>query len=106
METFGKFCAHLGLLSASAILDGWIFSYLWLWFVVSLFCLPELSIGHAIGFSFLCRYLTADLDTVLEQLDKERDKNRDFADIAKRLITKNILRLFLFGLAWVIHSLI
>ena len=41
-----------------AVLDGWVFSLLWRWFIVRVFRVPALSIPEAIGIIFLVTWLT------------------------------------------------
>ena len=42
----------------SIILNGWVLSILWSWFIVSLFGLPLLSIPTAVGIAIIVRLIT------------------------------------------------
>lgn len=42
----------------SSILNGWVLSILWGWFIVPIFELPSLPIAEAIGFATIVTFLT------------------------------------------------
>ena len=48
----------LVLIPVTSILNGWVLTKLWGWFVVPVFGLPALSIAPAIGLSIIVGYLT------------------------------------------------
>jgi len=48
----------LFLAVVSALLNGWVFSKLWLWFIVPVFELPVLNIPSAIGIGTVVSFLT------------------------------------------------
>lgn len=48
----------IGILFLGTILNGWVFSILWEWFVAPVFGLPLLSIPAAIGVALCSSYLT------------------------------------------------
>jgi len=58
MEKFGKFMAILLAMIISPIITGFIFTQLWLWFIVPTFHLQPLRIVEAIGIMFLFNYVT------------------------------------------------
>ena len=61
MKTFGWIVAVIGTMVLSTILNGYVFSVLWGWFIVKTFALPALNIPAAIGVSLVVSYLTAHL---------------------------------------------
>ena len=52
------FTGFIGLMVMSSIINGFVLTKLWAWFVVTTFELPQLSIPTAIGISMVVRYLT------------------------------------------------
>lgn len=78
-----------GFIALSAIFNGWIFSNLWLWFIVPIFHLPELGIAQAIGVSFVVSCLQAH--------SKPED---DPKKVAKNITTSWVAKLILLGVAW------
>jgi hypothetical protein len=49
----------VGLIVLSLLLNGWVFSWLWLWFLVPL-GLPAIGVVHAIGIAGAVGYITKD----------------------------------------------
>lgn len=56
MENFGKFMAILLAMIISPIINGFVFSKLWLWFIVPIFQIQPLRIVEAIGIIFLISF--------------------------------------------------
>lgn len=50
MKVFQGILIYVALLIFGAVLDGWILSTLWNWFVVSFFHLAQLPVYYAMGF--------------------------------------------------------
>jgi hypothetical protein len=48
----------LGVIFGYALLDGFVLTKLWLWFMVPVFGLPELGLAQAIGISLVVSWLT------------------------------------------------
>ncbi len=55
---FGVFVGFALLIVVSALLNGWVLSILWGWFIVPTFGLPKLSVVTAIGIALTVHYLT------------------------------------------------
>jgi hypothetical protein len=53
MAILFSFFAVIGIVSALIVLNGWVLSILWGWFIVPLFGLPVLSIPYAIGMALI-----------------------------------------------------
>ncbi len=69
MELISLISAFIGIivgfaafLAIGAIVNGYVFSILWGWFVVPVFHVPELGVATAIGLSMVVTYLTAHYD--------------------------------------------
>ena len=89
-----EFIGGLVVIIGSIILDGYVLSILWEWFIVPVFSLPILPIVAAIGVSLLVAYLT-------HQYSISDIKNYDFTIGMIIAILKPIIALC-FG--WVVHS--
>lgn len=50
--------AQLSLSAVSVVLNGWAFSILWGWFIVTTFGMMSITIPAAIGLGFVVSYLT------------------------------------------------
>lgn len=59
MENFGKFMVLLLAMIISPIVNGFVFSKLWAWFIVSTFGANPLRIIEAIGIIFLINFACA-----------------------------------------------
>ncbi len=64
MQILGYLFAFLFVSVLSATLNGWAFAVLWLWFVVPIFDVPQLTIPTSIGLMLVVAYLTRWWDTV------------------------------------------
>lgn len=58
MNTFVKVVGQVSLSAISIVLNGWAFSILWGWFIVTTFGMNTLSIPAAIGLGFVVSYIT------------------------------------------------
>jgi len=67
MKNFGWLMAYVITSFFGVIWSGYAFSILWVWFIVSIFNAPVLSINSAIGLSMVVCYLT-------HQTDNKEDK--------------------------------
>lgn len=57
MEKFGKFMTIVLAIFFTPIINGIVFTKLWLWFIVPIFHLPELGVVQAIGIMLLIAFL-------------------------------------------------
>ena len=57
MKNFGKFMTVVLAMVISPVINGFIFSKLWLWFIVPIFETNPLKLAEAIGLMFLINYL-------------------------------------------------
>jgi hypothetical protein len=58
MAVVGLLTVSLGLLGVSVLFNGFALSVLWGWFISSVFGLPVLTVGQAIGVSMVVSFLT------------------------------------------------
>lgn len=91
-ETIGK----IGIFIYAVIAGGFVFSKLWMWFFVSVFNLPTLTIAQAIGISFTIKTL---MPMVESKDDKKSKEEKDLEFILKPLIVPPLLLL----MGWMIH---
>lgn len=96
LVVLGEIVGVPALLSLSAILNGWVLTYLWLWFVTPL-GLPSLSIAHAIGISCVISFLT------YQYIERPKEKEPLQSQIST-LVTVCVFRpLIVLGFGWIIH---
>lgn len=62
MENFGKFMLILLVMTITPIIGGFVFSKLWLWFIVPTFQIQPLRIVEAIGIMYLINFTRAKRD--------------------------------------------
>jgi hypothetical protein len=97
--TTGLACIGLFVLSAVAIvvgsiMEGWVLSKLWGWFVSPLFGVPSLSIAAAIGFALVISMLTH------QSTSSDSNKDKDWTNLVAAVIAKTVftpLMFLLFG---------
>lgn len=65
---FGVIGAFFGVLALSVIVNGYVLSILWVWFVVPL-GLPVISVAHSIGLAMVTGWLTYQYQTNKKEED-------------------------------------
>lgn len=73
METFGKFMAGLIMIVLSAIIQGFVLSKLWAWFIVGLLSVHQITILQAIGLSMVVGYFRIKYDPSKKDNDEAWD---------------------------------
>jgi phosphate/sulfate permease len=86
-------------LALSAIINGWVLSILWGWFITPVFGIPAISVGQAIGLAMVVSYLTYQH---IEQ-DSDKDKTERFAGIFAVLLIRPLMSLLL---GYIVHLFI
>ena len=76
MKTLGITITAIMAIAASIVLRGYVISKLWLWFVVSAFNLPSLSIAQAAGISTLIGLLTHETPKYTKQGEHKNNNER------------------------------
>ena len=95
MENFGKFMTIVLAMIISPIINGFVFSKLWLWFIVPIFQMQPLRIVEAIGIIFLINFIRM-----------KRDRAADKEEFWKTFTTNMIFVVLMAGFAllsgWVV----
>lgn len=60
MKNLGKFSIILILTTVSAVLSGYVFIYLYEWFIIPTFQTPKISIMYSLGIMLLINYLLSE----------------------------------------------
>lgn len=85
------------LIVINSILNGFVLTVLWGWFVVPLFSLPPLNIPQAVGISIILSYLT-------HQKTDTKDKDDGFwSTILSALLYIILYPLLVLAIAWVVQ---
>ena len=83
----------------SSILNGYVLSVLWGWFMVPTFGLPDLSVAAAVGISLIVRYLTDQ-----HKSSEPKNEGETFGEKFGTAIGIAILApLFALFFGWIIH---
>ena len=95
MENFGKFMTVLLAMIISPIINGFVFSKLWLWFIVPIFQMQPLRVVEAIGIIFLINFIKA-------KKDKESDKDKFWETFATNMVFVVLMAGFALLSGWVV----
>jgi len=79
-----------------AILQGWVLTVLWSWFIVPTFGLPELSIAVAIGLSLIVSMFRGYNNTT-------KNENLEKSEQVGKVIVLLFGPLFVLFLGWIVH---
>lgn len=82
----------------SSILNGWVLSILWGWFIVPTFGAPDISVVQAIGLALVVRFLTASRS--IEESDDSISKEEK---VQKALVVAVVVPLFALFVGWIVH---
>lgn len=88
------FLVFIGLISLTAIINGWALSILWGWFFVPVLHLPSISIPQAIGISLVVSFLTHQYRKT-EQKDNYEEIMYAFVKPVTALVIGYIVKSFL-----------
>lgn len=80
-----------------AILQGWVLTVLWSWFVVPTFDLPELSIAVAIGLSLIVGMFRGYNTTTT------KDENEETSTKVAKVVVLFFGPLFVLFMGWIVH---
>jgi len=97
LAILGGAVGFVALMVVSSILNGYVLSILWGWFVVPVFHLSPLTIVPAIGVALVVSYLTHQTNDCQE---KERSTSEKIAYAVAVAVVKPLLALCL---GWVVH---
>ena len=79
----------------SPIINGFVFSKLWLWFIVPIFQIHPLRVVEAIGIIFLINFIKA-------KKDKESDKDKFWETFATNMVFVVLMAGFALLSGWVV----
>lgn len=79
MENFGKFMTVVLIITIATIIDGFVFSKLWLWYIVPIFQMQPISIVEAIGILLLMKFTQV-------KTNKDIDTDKIWGELAKKTI--------------------
>jgi len=88
-----------GLLAVSALINGFVLTCLWSWFIVPTFGLAELSLTQAIGLGLIVGFLTHRRTKKLHSRDEKKSITDDAASLFVEILISPFIVLF-FG--WVV----
>ena len=97
MENFGKFMAVVLSMTISPIINGFVLSKLWLWFIVPIFGFAELSVIQCIGLLVVVMFIGS----------KYNEKaGEDFWEtLGKKIIFMFITAGYTLFIGWIVQSL-
>ncbi len=77
MEVFAAFFIvgfFVAVMVGGSLLDGWVLSKLWAWFMVPIFHMPALSVPQSIGIALVIGYLTKQYSNAKEEDDPKKTR--------------------------------
>lgn len=95
MENFGKFMTVVLGLIISPIINGFVFSKLWFWFIVPTFQMQPLRVIEAIGIIFLINFTRA-------ERNKEADKDKFWETFVSDMVFIVLMAGFVLLSGWVV----
>ena len=87
------------MIPLSSILNGWVLTKLWAWFIVPTFDAPMLGIAPAIGLSVIVGYLTQHASKSSDEDDKYRSTGEK---LAKAVFTAIFNPLVYLLIGWIV----
>jgi hypothetical protein len=98
MKIIGSIVATVVALVLGAIMGGFVFSKLWVWFMVPIFDLNPLRIVEAIGLTFIVGYMTKD------PIESSKELEGPFLEELLKAFLQTLVMAggFLF-IGWIIH---
>ena len=95
MENFGKFMTVVLTMIISPIINGFVFSKLWFWFIVPTFQMQPLRVVEAIGIIFLINFIRA-------KRDKEADVDKFWETLASNMVFTVLMAGLVLLSGWVV----
>jgi hypothetical protein len=81
----------------SSVVNGFVLTILWKWFVIPVFSLPALNIPQAIGISMVIAFLT-------HQRVKNKDDNKEVFELWLSLFFYSVFYpLLVLGISWIVQ---
>lgn len=82
------------------LLEGYVLSRLWLWFIVPVFSLPVLSVGQAVGIMVVVSMLKTQLT------NKSNEEGSLTSKMLVQLLTSAFMRLAVWGIGYLVYCCI
>lgn len=99
MDSFGKFCFAIIILTISTIIAGFVFLTLWKWFVIPPFHLPAISLTQAIGLMFTLRFLKG-----MKKDDGKKDMEETIKDLKEDFKSLIVYTGLVLVIGWIIFQ--
>ena len=95
MENFGKFMAVVLAMIVGPIIKGFVFSKLWLWFIVPIFQIQPLRVVEAIGIMLLFNFISVKIS--------KKSVEDDFWEVYRLYVVSSIIvSVFALLFGWII----
>lgn len=85
------------ILAISSILNGWVLSILWGWFISPVFGIPVITVGQAIGLAMVVSYLTYQH---VDSNTRKNDKTEFYVNIMVAVLLRPLITL---GIGYIVH---
>lgn len=98
LAIFGFIPALFLVLGISSILNGWVLSILWGWFISPVFGIPAITVGQAIGLAMVVSYLT--YQHTENNASKKDEKTSYYVGLIVALLLRPLVTL---GIGYIVH---
>lgn len=95
MESFGKFMTAVLAIIIAPIINGFVFSKLWIWFIVPIFQMQPLRVVEAIGIMLLINF-------ILAKRDKDANGDKFWETLAINMLFIVLMAGFCLLAGWII----
>ena len=95
LACFGLFVAAIALIVVGSIMNGWVLSIMWGWFVVPLFGVPVLKVAPAIGVALVAKMLT-------HQSSSKSNEKKDTSETVGELIAAFLSPMVTLLIGWIV----
>ena len=99
LACFGASIVMIISIVGSAILNGWVLSTMWQWFIVPLFHAPVLTIPYAIGISLMIGMFSKSSSTSSDN----KGEGTDWSKVISALLAIFLSPLFVLFMGWIVR---
>lgn len=100
-DKVGAFVVMLLAIVPLMLLEGYVLSKLWMWFIVPVFALPVLSVGQAVGIMVVVSMVTTHLYT-----SDSKTEGSLTAKMVEKLFSSAFMRLTVWGIGYTVYCCI
>lgn len=100
LAVIGSLLGIPAAIAISTILNGWVLSILWDWFIVSTFGLPILTIGQSIGVSMVVSFMT------YQYIETPKSDSTALEAVGKAIMLLLIRPFLTLFFAWIVHQFV